>query len=41
MRCHDCQSLLLDHLYGLLDAPEAGAVETHLTGCPGCTARSR
>lgn len=36
--CDTCQSLLLDHLYGLLDSDEAQAVETHLTGCPACQA---
>jgi hypothetical protein len=42
MRCHDCQPLLLDHLYGLLDPAEAAAVEQHLTGCVGCaSARDR
>src|SRR4051794_10769916 len=38
MRCDHCQSLLLDHLYGLLDPAEAVAVEEHLAGCPGCAA---
>lgn len=38
MRCDDCQSLLLDHLYGLLDPAEAASVEEHLGGCPGCAA---
>jgi hypothetical protein len=42
MRCFDCQPLLLDHLYGLLDPAEAAAVEEHLTGCVGCAdARDR
>src|SRR5438874_1731649 len=38
MRCDDCQALLLDHLYGLLDGPEAVALDAHLAGCAGCTA---
>ncbi len=38
MMCHDCQPLLLDHLYGLLEAAETAAVESHLAGCPACTA---
>lgn len=38
MRCDLCQSLLLDHLYGLLDPSEAATVEAHLAGCVGCTA---
>ncbi|MDB5313647.1 MAG: hypothetical protein JWO38_7849 [Gemmataceae bacterium] len=38
MRCDHCRSLLLDHLYGLLDPAEAAAVEGHLTTCPDCTA---
>ena len=38
MRCHDCQTLLLDHAYGLLDAAEAASVQSHLAGCPACQA---
>lgn len=38
MKCNDCQTLLLDHLYGLLDAAETAAVEAHLAGCPACSA---
>ncbi len=38
MRCEDCQSLILDHLFGLLDAAEATAVANHLTDCPACMA---
>ena len=38
LRCNDCQPLILDLLYGLLDAPEAAAVEAHLAECPGCSA---
>src|SRR5262249_37316542 len=38
LRCNDCRSLILDHLYGLLDAPEAAAVEAHLASCPECAA---
>jgi hypothetical protein len=38
MRCDHCQSLLLDHLYGLLDGPDGAAVDAHLAGCPDCTA---
>ena len=36
--CNDCRPLILDHLYGLLDAAEAAAVEAHLAGCPECAA---
>jgi len=36
MNCQHCQSLLLDHLYGLLEGPEATALEAHLTSCPAC-----
>ena len=38
MPCDNCRTLLLDHLYGLLDAAEAVAVENHLAACPACTA---
>lgn len=38
MRCDHCQSVMLDHLYGLLDPAEAAAVEEHLSGCAGCSA---
>ncbi|MBN9518944.1 hypothetical protein J0H58_10565, partial [bacterium] len=42
MRCHDCQPLLLDHLYGLLDPADAAVIEGHLTGCADCAvARDR
>ena len=37
MRCHDCQALLLDLAYGLLDGTEAAVVRTHLAECPACT----
>jgi hypothetical protein len=37
IRCDHCQSLLLEHLYGLLDPAEAAVVESHLAGCSGCT----
>src|SRR6266545_3415293 len=38
MNCQHCQPLLLDHLYGLLDGPEAAGVEAHLASCPACAA---
>ncbi|MFO0796930.1 MAG: hypothetical protein U0804_05595 [Gemmataceae bacterium] len=38
MRCHDCQPLLLDHLYGLLEPAQAAALDAHLTTCAGCAA---
>jgi hypothetical protein len=38
MRCEHYQDLMLDHLYGLLDESDSAAVDTHLTGCAGCTA---
>ena len=38
MNCQHCQPLLLDHLYGLLDGPEAAAVDAHLASCPACAA---
>lgn len=40
MNCQHCQSLLLDHLYGLLDAQEAAALDAHLASCPACAAAS-
>src|SRR5207244_2905792 len=36
--CTDCRPLILDHLYGLLDAAESAAVEAHLATCPACAA---
>ncbi|MCS6864416.1 MAG: zf-HC2 domain-containing protein [Gemmataceae bacterium] len=39
MNCQHCQSLLFDHLYGLLEANEEAAVDAHLSGCPTCTAQ--
>jgi hypothetical protein len=36
MNCAHCQSLLLDHLYGLLDGAEADALDAHLAACPAC-----
>jgi hypothetical protein len=38
MNCQTCQPLLLDHLYGLLDGPEADALDAHLASCPTCAA---
>lgn len=38
MNCQHCQPLLLDHLYGLLDGPEAASVDAHLASCPACAA---
>ena len=35
--CNHYRDLLLDDLYGLLDASEVAAVEAHLAGCPACT----
>lgn len=36
MNCAHCQSLLLDHLYDLLDGAEAAALDAHLAACPAC-----
>jgi len=36
--CQHCQPLVLDYLYGLLEEPEAGAVEAHLRECATCGA---
>src|SRR5262245_58080781 len=38
MRCDDCQTRLLDLVYGLPDPAEAAALEAHVAGCPACTA---
>ncbi|HEY1190333.1 MAG TPA: hypothetical protein VGE74_22055, partial [Gemmata sp.] len=38
MNCEHCQTLLLDHLYGLLESAEAAGVDSHLAGCAACTA---
>jgi anti-sigma factor RsiW len=38
---HDCnhsESLLLEHLYGLLDDADERALQDHLAGCPACRA---
>lgn len=39
--CTLCRSQLLDHMYGLLDATEAAAVEAHLASCPECAAYAK
>ncbi|MCE9565610.1 MAG: zf-HC2 domain-containing protein [Planctomycetes bacterium] len=38
LRCTECQPLILDHLFGLLEAPEIKAVAAHLSTCPACAA---
>ncbi len=38
LRCTECRPLILDHLFGLLDAPEITAVAAHLSTCPACAA---
>jgi hypothetical protein len=38
MQCQQCQPLILDHLYGLLEEPESVAVESHLRECAACAA---
>ena len=38
MNCQHCQTLLLDHLYGLLEGAEAAGVDAHLANCPQCAA---
>jgi hypothetical protein len=38
MNCQHCRTLLLDHLYGLLDGAEAAGVDAHLASCPSCAA---
>lgn len=38
MPCSAYRTLMLDHLYGLLDPAEAADVETHLSGCSDCAA---
>ena len=40
MPCNDCQSLLLDLAYDLLDAAEVASVQAHLAECPACRAAS-
>ncbi|MCC6419571.1 MAG: zf-HC2 domain-containing protein [Gemmataceae bacterium] len=35
-RCDDCNPLLIDYLYGLLDGPETQALRDHLAACPAC-----
>ncbi|MFN4259353.1 MAG: alpha-2-macroglobulin family protein [Gemmataceae bacterium] len=36
--CQQCQALLLEHLYGLLEGEERQTLEQHLLGCPSCQA---
>ena len=36
MSCQNCQPLILDRIYGLLDEPETIALEQHLRECPSC-----
>jgi len=38
LRCTECRPLILDHLFGLLDAPEITAVAAHLSTCQSCAA---
>src|SRR5947208_2611894 len=41
LTCDQCRSSLLDRQYGLLDAADSAAVETHLANCPACQAEQR
>src|SRR5436853_13019 len=34
--CDDCNNLLLDYLYGLLEPEEAAKLREHLDACPNC-----
>src|SRR5690348_3681376 len=36
--CDDSAALLLDYLYGLLEAEEVQHLRDHLAGCPACQA---
>jgi hypothetical protein len=36
--CDRYQDRLLEHLYGLLDPADSEVLESHLAGCPGCSA---
>src|SRR5437867_2236546 len=36
--CNHCSELLLDHLYGLLDADQTQRLRAHLAACPACQA---
>ena len=36
MNCHECQELLLAHIEGLIDGPQAKDLTDHLTRCPAC-----
>jgi len=36
LTCEMCQSILLDHLYGLLDDTEEATLRDHLAACPAC-----
>jgi len=40
MNCENCETQLLDLLYGELDATTAGQVRAHLDGCASCRAAS-
>src|SRR5262245_59348212 len=35
--CHECQNLMLDCVYGLLDAPEADKLRAHAAECAACS----
>jgi hypothetical protein len=35
--CNDCQSRMLDCVYGLLDGPDAEAVRAHAADCQACS----
>ena len=36
--CHDCQELMLEHLYDLLEEADQQALRAHLADCPACQA---
>ena len=40
MNCENCETQLLDLLYGELDATTIGRVREHLDGCASCRAAS-
>src|SRR5436305_1689278 len=36
--CDQYREYILEHLYGLLEAPETAELSEHLAGCPACQA---
>ncbi len=40
MNCQNCKEHLVEYIEDLLEGPQASAIESHLTDCPGCRAEA-